>query len=162
VRSPWRVINGGIDRGVERPMLTVAEVQALTDAMPENLKAAVSPAAWGALRRGEVLGLRRRNVDPLRSLVRVEQAQVELNDGSVTSGPPKTDAGVRIVHLPDHAMGIVENHLAQHVDKGRDALLFTGVEGCRCAHEHLPQPSAWLGCCAGCLRLASTTSAISR
>jgi integrase len=55
-------------------MLTVAQVQALTVVMPAPLRAAVIMAAWGGLRRGEVLALRRRDVDPLRSLVRVEES----------------------------------------------------------------------------------------
>ncbi|HUC38312.1 MAG TPA: site-specific integrase [Acidimicrobiales bacterium] len=129
LRSPCRVAKGGMDRTVERPMLTMAEVQALTDTMPDNLRAAVTLAAWGALRRGEVLGLRRRDVDPLRSLVRVEQAQVELNDGSLIFGSPKTDAGVRAVHLPEPAMSEVSRHLDAHVGAERDALLFTGRGG---------------------------------
>ncbi|HYA68340.1 MAG TPA: tyrosine-type recombinase/integrase, partial [Acidimicrobiales bacterium] len=129
VRSPCRVQKGGADRAVERQVQTVAAVQALTDAMPNGLRAAVVLAAWGALRPGEVLGLRRRDVDPMRSLVRVEQAQVELDDGTVIFGPPKTDAGVRTVHLPAHAMEEIEEHLARHVDSGRDALLFTGRGG---------------------------------
>jgi integrase len=118
VRSPCRVAKGAADSAVERPMLTVAQVQALTDAMPGSLRAAVALAAWG--------GLRRRDVDPMRSLVRVEQGQVELNDGTVLYGPPKTDAGVRSVHMPEHAMVVVREHLAEHVGSGRDALLFTG------------------------------------
>lgn len=129
VRSPCRVEKGATDRAVERPLFTIAEVQALTDAMPINLRAAVVLAAWGGLRRGEVLGQRRQDIDPLRSRVRVEQAQVELNDGSVIFGPPKTDAGVRTVHLPPHAMAEVKRHLAAHVAAGQDALLFAGRGG---------------------------------
>ena len=126
VRSPCKVIKGGTDRAVERPMLTVAEVEAITEAMPANLRVAVTLAAWGGLRRGEVLALRRRHIDPLRSRVRVEEAQVELKDGSVIFGPPKTDTGVRTVHLPENVMSAVEDHLAEHVDFHADALLFTG------------------------------------
>ena len=129
LRSPCRVVKGGIDRAIERPMPTVAEVQALGAAMPENLKAAVALAAWGGLRRGEVLGLRRRDIDPMRSLVRIEQAQVELNDGTVIFGLPKTDAGVRAVHLPDHALDTVQAHLAHHVSSEPNALLFIGRGG---------------------------------
>ena len=126
LRSPCKVVKGGTDRAMERPMLTVAEVEALTEAMPANLRAAVTLAAWGGLRRGEVLARRRRHIDPLRSRVNVQEAQVELNDGSVIFGPPKTDAGVRTVHLPEHAMSSVEDHLGAHVDFHADALLFTG------------------------------------
>ena len=155
LRSPCRVPKGGTDRAVERPMLTVAEVQALTEAMPARLRVAVTLASWGALRRGEVLGLRRRDIDPLRGLIRVEQAQVELNNGSVVFGQPKTDAGVRTVHLPDHAMSAVRAHLAGHVASDRDALLFTGRGGVPMRPRTLPPPSGRPGPIAGCPRSTS-------
>lgn len=129
LRSPCRVPRGGADRAVERPMLTLAEVKALADAMPENLRTAVILAAWGGLRRGEVLGLRRRDVDSLRSRVRVEQAQVELSNGTVIFAAPKTDAGFRTVHLPAHAMQSLEEHLINYVSAEPDALVFTGRGG---------------------------------
>jgi integrase len=128
-KSPCRIGGAGADRAVERPKLTRDEVEALTNGVPEKLKAAVALAAWGALRRGEVLALRRRDVDPLRSLVRVERAQVELNNGTVLFADPKTDAGIRSVHLPDRAMQVVNDHLAANVEARPDSLLFTGRGG---------------------------------
>ncbi len=129
LRSPCRVVNGGTDRTVERPMLTVAEVQALTDAMPQKLRAAVSLAAWGGLRRGEVLALRRKDVNPMCSALRIERAQIELSDGTVQFNGPKTDAGVRTVHLPEAAMELINCHLGDAVPDDPDALLFTGQGG---------------------------------
>jgi integrase len=126
VRSPCRVKRGGSDRAVERPMMTLAEVEALGNAMPPRMRAAVLLAAWGGLRRGEVLGLRRRHVDPLRSRLRVEEAQLELEDGTILFDTPKTDAGVRTVHLPKVVMDELSEHLAAYVAPGPDALLFTG------------------------------------
>lgn len=113
-------------------MLTVAEVHALTEAMPEHLRAAIMLAAWGGLRRGEVLGLRRRDVDPMRSLVRVEQAQVELNNGTVIFGPPKTEAGVRSIFLPEQAMDELNRHLDEFVLGQPNALISTGRAASRC------------------------------
>lgn len=110
-------------------MLRLGEVQALTEIMPEKLRVAITLAAWGGLRRGEVLALRRRDVNPLRSMVRVERAQVELSDGTLLFMDPKTDAGVRTVHLPDHAVRAVKDHLANFVMTDPDALLFTGRSG---------------------------------
>lgn len=57
VRSPCRVTGGGVDRAPERKMLTTEQVQQLTEAMPHTSRVAVTLAAWGGLRRGEVLGL---------------------------------------------------------------------------------------------------------
>lgn len=129
VRSPCRIPGAGSDRAVERPKLTRDQVRALESEMPEDLKAAVSLAAWGALRRGEVLALRRRDVDPLRCRIRVERAQVELNDGTILFADPKTDAGIRTVYLPNQAMRVINDHLAVAVSAEPDALLFTGRGG---------------------------------
>ncbi len=129
LRSPCRVPKAGSDRSIERPMLTVAQVRSLTLAMPGHLQAAVTLAAWGGLRRGEVLALRRCDVDELRSVVRVERGQVELSDGTLVFGPPKTDAGVRNVHLPEPAVSDLTSHLASYVGPEPDALVFTGRGG---------------------------------
>jgi integrase len=123
------VPKAGIDRAIERTVPTIAEVQALAQEMPSPFRVAVTLAAWGALRRGEILALRRRDIDPLRSSVRIERAQVELSDGTVIFTGPKTDAGVRTVHLPAQAMHAVEEHLSHHVGTDPDALLLTGRGG---------------------------------
>jgi hypothetical protein len=55
------------NRQGHRPTIpNVDQVAALTQSMPEQYRAAVTLAAWGTLRRGEVLGLNREAVD-LRS-----------------------------------------------------------------------------------------------
>jgi integrase len=67
LRNPCQIAGAGSDRTIERPVPSVAEVAALAEAMPERLRLAVTLAAWGGLRRGEVLALRRKDVDPLGS-----------------------------------------------------------------------------------------------
>lgn len=107
---------------------SIAEVQALAAEMPEKLRVAIILAAWGALRRGEILALRRRDIDPLRSSVRIERAQVE-SDGTVLFTEPKTDAGIRTAHLPELAMQAIEEHLSDYVGSDPNALLLTGRGG---------------------------------
>jgi integrase len=72
---------------------TVAQVEALLQAMPVKLRAAVVLAAWGTLRRGEVLGLRTHDVDLKAGIVRVERSPGERRNGAVIIGPPKSGAG---------------------------------------------------------------------
>jgi hypothetical protein len=57
--SPCKVDGAGTERAAERPMATIAEVDALTTAMPDHLRVFVLLATWCQLRRGEILGLRR-------------------------------------------------------------------------------------------------------
>lgn len=127
--SPCRIIGGGSDRTPERPMPSIAQVEALRGAMDERLRAAVILAAWGGLRRGEVLGLQRHDVNELVGGIRVERTLHELHDGSVVYGPPKSAAGVRFVHLPKPAMAAVLDHVRLYVASHNDAPLFPARNG---------------------------------
>lgn len=128
-RNPCRVKGAGIDRSPERPTATVAEVAKAVDAMPPRLRAAVLLAAFCGLRRGEITGLRRRDVDLLHASLVVVQSVVELSDGSMVVGPPKTDAGRRKIAMPPHVARELRDHLAQYVVDDADALVFTGERG---------------------------------
>jgi integrase len=61
--NPCQIVGGSSDRAKERPVATPAEVIALVEAITPRYRAAVLLAAWCGLRRGEVLGLRRDDVD---------------------------------------------------------------------------------------------------
>ena len=89
LKNPCRVKGGGSDRVTERRIPDVNQVAALTQAMPQQYRAAVIVAAWGTLRRGEVLGLERRDVDLVAGTVRVERTLHEFHDGSLDIGPTK-------------------------------------------------------------------------
>lgn len=58
-RNPCRVRGAGQDRSPERPVLTVSEVVALAEAMPDKYRALVFLAAFGSLRWGELAAPRR-------------------------------------------------------------------------------------------------------
>jgi integrase len=127
--SPCRIMGAGSDRSPERPMLSVAQVEALTEATTECLRAAVVLASWGGLRRGEILGLQRKDVNEVTGGVAVERTLHELHTGEVVYGPPKSAAGARFVHLPKPAMAIVLAHLEAHVAPRADAPLFVSTAG---------------------------------
>lgn len=84
---------------------------------------------FSQLRRGEVLGLRRRDVDLLHGDLVIEQTVQHFADGRVFFGPPKTAAGRRRVVIPPHVVGALEEYLDRFVDLNPDALVFTGVRG---------------------------------
>jgi integrase len=128
-RNPCRVKGAGADRAKERVIPTVAQVEALMNAMPAELRAAVVLAAWGTLRRGEVLGLRRGDIDLVAGTVRVERSLGERRNGDVIIGPPKSAAGVRTVNMPLSALRVIEDHLEEFVGLGVQASLFVGRTG---------------------------------
>ncbi len=127
--NPCRVKGAGRERSPERPIAMPDEVARIAEAISDEYRPMVLLAAYCSLRFGELAGLRRQRVDLLHRTVRVEECAVELKDGIVTFGPPKTDAGRRTVAVPAELVAVLEDHLAGHVDSGPDALLFTSPEG---------------------------------
>jgi hypothetical protein len=73
LRSPCRIKGAGSDRAPERIPPTMEEVRALLKAMPENLKAAVVLACAFPVRRNEILGLQRCDVDLQHCTISVQR-----------------------------------------------------------------------------------------
>ncbi len=111
----------------ERPwVLTMEEVDALADAVPDRYRALVLLAAYGSLRWSELVALRVDRLSPSRDRVRVEEKIVE--SGRLIRGEPKTKRSRRWVTVPD----FVASTLAEHVKKyppGPDGLVFTAPQG---------------------------------
>ena len=107
---------------------TPEQVEALAGAMPDRLGLAVLLGAWCQLRVGETLALRRRDIDPDTGTVHVVRG-VTWQASTAHFGPPKTAAGVRLVHMPTAMLPAVRTHLENHVGSGRDALLFPREPG---------------------------------
>ena len=108
----------------------------LTEAMPERLRLMVTLASWCALRFGETVELRRGDIDLSQEVIRIRRAAVRTK-GAYTITTPKSDAGVRDVDIPPHIIPAIEAHLAKHVGKGRDSLIFPAFDN---VQGHL-QPS---------------------
>ena len=129
-RNPCVVRGAGQEHSPERPMVSIAEVGALAAAMPADLRVAVTLAAWCQLRRAELLGLERRDIDLLHGTVRVERT-ANYVPGGLDLGPPKTAAGVRTVSVPPHVLGAIEDHLSDFVAAEPTAPVLTGHAGTR-------------------------------
>lgn len=102
---------------------TPAQVVEIAANMPPRLSLLVLLACWCSLRYGELAELRRGDVDLERGALNVARAVVRV-DGRDLVGKPKSDAGVRQVSIPPHLLPLVAEHLAAHVGRGKDALLF--------------------------------------
>ena len=139
--SPCKVDGAGTERAAERPIATVEEVEALAAAMPEHLRVIVLMATWCQLRRGEILGLRRKDVDVLHSAIRVEQSRTFTMDGESVVKTPKTAAGRRVIAVPNFLMAAVVEHLDKFTDARPDVLVFSGRDGNPLTRDALQ--SAW-------------------
>jgi integrase len=129
LRNSCQVERAGVERAAERPVASVAEVDALAEAIAPRFQALVVLSAWCGLRRGELLGLERGDVDLLRGTVTVQRAMHQLADGMLLVGPPKTEAGRRTIAIPPHVLPMIEDHLRAFVGAGPDDLVFTGEKG---------------------------------
>lgn len=123
--SPVRV-KGGASYAVQREgqALTVEQVTKLADAMPKGRRMTVLLAAYCALRPGEVLGLRRRDVDTRGKVLRIRETASSRNAGAPRVGPVKTAASVRDVHYPEALHADVLEHLREHAAEGPAGHLF--------------------------------------
>jgi integrase len=128
-RNPCQVKGAGQVRSVERPVASLAEVQAAVDAVPERYRLALLLAAWCQLRRGEVLGLQRRDVGVLHGEVRVERAWTAPMGQRPVLGPPKTDAGARTLAIPGNILPCVTDHLERFAGAEPEAWLFPTANG---------------------------------
>lgn len=99
-RNPCSIKGAGVERTAERPVASIEQIWKLADEMSPRYRCFVLLAGFLGLRRGELLGLERRNVNLLHRTLRVEKQQVELGDGTLLLGPPKTDDGIRTIALP--------------------------------------------------------------
>lgn len=128
-RSPCLIAGAGTEHAPERPVATVAEIAALADAITPRFRALVLMASWCSLRSGELLALRRSDLNLPNGTVRIERVLSQLQKGGLEIGPPKTKAGKRTVGIPPHIVKELAQHLRQFVDLEMDALVFTGVKG---------------------------------
>lgn len=142
-RNPCRIPGADVEKPAERPILTVAQVLALANAMPPRFRAMVLVTVFGCLRWGEVSALQRHDVDLGVGTVRVRQAFVEQVGAGLVLGPPKSRAGRRSVSLPEAIMPALLDHLARFVEDGQDAFVFTGPTGKPIRRSNFNQLARW-------------------
>jgi integrase len=128
-RNPCNLKGAAVEHSPERPVFTVAEVEALADAIDERYKALLLLAAWCGLRLGEALALTRSDVDLDGGTVGIDKSAAELKSGKRIVGPPKTKAGIRVVHVPPHVVPALRSHLERFSGLDETALVFTGTQG---------------------------------
>ncbi len=103
-RNPCTVRGAGVARSAERSVATLAQVQALADAVPPRYRMFILLAAWSGARWGELVALSRDSFDLERGTMRIDRQYVELEDNSLVLDTPKSAAGVRTVHIPPHLL----------------------------------------------------------
>ena len=128
-RNPCRIKGAGQEKSAERPVLTVPQVYALAAVTDERYRALVLLAAFTSLRWGELAALRRSDIDIQARTVRVTRQLNERDGGGFAFGPPKSEAGLRIVAIPELITPDLAAHIMTHARPGDDGLVFTSPGG---------------------------------
>lgn len=127
--NPCTIRGGGrATRASKTRLPTLGDLATIREAMPERLQAAVNLAAWCGLRFGEIFELRRRDLDMTVGLVKVRRAVTRV-DGELLISEPKTDAGIRDVHIPPHLLPELQQHLDTYSQPGARGLVFPTIRG---------------------------------
>lgn len=128
-QSPCRIKGAGQEHHDERPMPETRLVLELAAAIGDRYRPIPLLAGFAALRTGEMLGLRRSDVNLLHAHVSVVAQSQELEGGQQFVEWTKSDAGRRVVHLPQLLVDALDEHLAAFVGPAVDAPLFTSPRG---------------------------------
>jgi len=145
-RNPCTIRGAGIEQARERPMLATNTVLELADAIEPRLRCLVLLGGFAGMRSGELLGLQRRDIDPLHRTVTVERQAHELTGLGRVLIPPKSEAGRRTVALPSFVRQALEEHLRDSVAPAIDAFIFTRPTGLPLRRQDLSH--AWTAACA--------------
>jgi integrase len=128
-KTPCKVIGAAAEHAAERPIATIPEIEALSLAMPSHLRLLVEIATWCQLRRGELLGLQRNDVDLMHQTIRITRSRNFRRDSSSLTKSPKTASGRRTLAIPPNVLVSLTKHLDHFTSTDRHALLFTSESG---------------------------------
>lgn len=121
LHTTWRIEGAGKEHAAEMRCASPEQINALADAVAPRYRALIVVAAYGGLRWGELVGLRRHRVDLRAGTVRVAEQTTEIN-GQFRQGAPKSEAGLRSVALPRFVVKALDEHLAAWAERARAAL----------------------------------------
>ena len=128
--SPVRVKGAGqYTRKRDGHALQAADVVALADEVPEHRRLAILLSAFCALRPGEVLGLRRRDVEARTHSLNIRETASAVHAGSSRVGPVKTASSLRTVHYPSALQEVLLEHLEAHTGPSPTDHLFPSPRG---------------------------------
>jgi integrase len=107
--NPCRIRGAGEERASERPVLTLDQLYALVDLMPDRWKAFLLLKTFASLRWGEITALTRNDLDLERRTVRIRRQFLTM-PGGLQLRPPKSRAGIRMVSFPAAILPELQHH----------------------------------------------------
>src|SRR5262249_40593955 len=122
---------GKVKRKQEIKLPTLDELAVIVEAMTPAYRLLVLLGAWCGLRYGEVVELRRKDMDVKAGVLHVRRGVTWVN-GQPVIGRPKSEAGIRDVNIPPHLIPLVKAHLTEHAGI---ELLFPSPRGHQMRHQ---------------------------
>lgn len=134
--NPCATIDLPRQRREEMLFLTAEEVRLLAEKIDKHYRVLVYTAAYTGLRAGELLALRRQDIDLLRGTITVRRALKDIN-GKLEFGDVKTESSRRTVTLPASIKALLKTHLSSALPGGNgpDALVFPSKTGLPIRHR---------------------------
>ena len=121
----------------------MAALLELAGAVPKQYRAMYLTAGLAGLRQGELLALRRGDVDLRAGVIHVRRKRQQLDSGEIIESEPKSEAGKRTVALPEPLIDELRGHMVAFVAKGSDSYVFTSADGEPIERNNFREP---LGC----------------
>jgi integrase len=127
----------------ERALWKMADEGRADTTQDRRFYALVLLATFASLRWGEATALTRSDLDLRAQSVRVRAAYVERSTGEMLLGPPKSQAGRRVVGIPAAIIPDLTEHMRIYVRDEPGALIFPGVKGGPMRRGNFNKMSAW-------------------
>ncbi|MFB7942722.1 tyrosine-type recombinase/integrase [Streptomyces sp. NPDC056049] len=128
-RNPCRIRGAGKEVSKSGQVAAVEQVDALAEAVGIRWRLMVYLGAYGPMRPEEQAELRRKDVDVDNVTIVIRKAAPELATGKRVEGPTKSEAGKRVVVLPEFLRTDLQRHMDWYAEKGPEGLLFVGEKG---------------------------------
>jgi integrase len=128
-RNPCQIVGAGQEKRPERPIATLEQVLTIADNVAPRFRAMVLLACFTSMRFGELAALARKHINLKAGEILIERTLGEMKDGKLVFGPPKSDAGMRVVTVPRVVLPVLEDHLNAFTEDDQYALVFIGAKG---------------------------------
>lgn len=144
-RNPCRIDTAGKEESPERQTVSLPVVFEIADAIPVRYRVLVLLATFTSLRWGELVALRRYNVDLARCEIRIIETTAQLDSGVLQPETPKSQAGRRTVAFPADLVPQIRWHLERFAEPGESGLVFVGPKGARLRRSNFRR--IWVRAC---------------
>jgi len=126
--NPCRIKGAGEEHSAERPVLSLEQLYALVELMPDRWRAFLLLKTFASLRWGEITALTWADLDLTMRTIRIRRQFVTV-PGGLQVGPPKSRAGLRTVSFPAGILPELQHHLATFSISGPDGLVSVNEHG---------------------------------